>query len=154
MNWRIAIVCAGCAAVLAGAAVASHRLAAETTEATPLPSLLYREVATAMPPRATWTDARQSVAFHGEMHALLTMAAGKPQWRRVDIVDSAQPPQRRKSTRAQRTLPRGDEDVVEVQVRDRHGKRIRVQRVERERADDAYRARAYAPVRPFGFFRW
>ncbi|MGH6769597.1 MAG: hypothetical protein ACRECO_11320 [Xanthobacteraceae bacterium] len=168
MNWKLTLVTTGCVAVLAGAAVASHHLAAEkptperVTEQPPAPPL-FAQAATEAPARALWPRGK-AVAYNAEMHTLLTMAATPKAAAREAApeppahnarVQDAQPPREKTSRRAsRRNAHRRDTgrngstaragDTVEVEVRDRNGRRVRIERVERE-AIDPYRARAYAP---------
>jgi hypothetical protein len=154
MNWRLAFVATGCAAVLAGAAVASHRLSGEAPAAQRPPEPpLFAQAATGMPAQALWPRSG-AVAYNEEMHALLTMAAtpkvaaraAEPPPHRAH----AQDPRERSSRRTGRNRNRNsarDRDPVEIEVRDRNGRRVRIERVERE-AIDGYRARAYAPLPP------
>ena len=72
MNWRLVAITLGCACVLGlGAAIASHYIGRDTARQTPL----FVTTAQKTDPRPSWPPSGGSVAFNGEMIALLTMGA-------------------------------------------------------------------------------
>lgn len=145
MTPRFAVILIGC--TLAGAAGAAYHRAASppVASATVLPPLFMQAVAEA-PLSGPWPP-EQSVAFYQEMVALLTTAATiapapTAQVAAVASPEPAEPPQRRSAPTAnsepapQRPTvapPRGNDTIV---IRDRFGRPIRVERVDRRRYMD------------------
>lgn len=144
MNLRFAAMIAGCLLVGAGAA-AYHRAdgrpaapAALATERTPL----FMQAATGAPTSPSWPP-RASVAFYEETFALLTIAATP----RPAAAPAATPP-----------VVRNDSDTVEIVIRDRFGRPIRVERVDRRLLAGgrgyppphrSYGAQPYGPYGPY-----
>jgi hypothetical protein len=162
MNWKLTILAMGCMTIGVAGTLASRHLMADTPEATRQPPTppLFAQAATQTPTHALWPRG-EAVAYHADMRALLTMAATpkvaareaepEPPARNARTQE-AHPPRNTSSRRAHRNRNRGNapgRDTVEVEVRDRYGRRIRVERIEREAID---RYRAYAPSRRQGPF--
>lgn len=130
MNLRFAALIAGC--MLAGAAVAGyHRAENRTTAAAlagaaELPPPLFLQAATGAPTTAAWPP-NTSVAFYAEMFEQLRAATApqpRPQAPQLAARDGA--PQRPGVAPAQ-----ADNDTVEIVIRDRFGRPLRVERIDR-----------------------
>ena len=148
MTPRFAVILIGC--TLAGAAGAAyHRVASPPAASVPAMPPLFMQAVAEAPLSGAWPP-EQSVAFYQEMVALLTTAATvapAPTTARDAAAESpepraAEPPQRRGAPAAnsepapQRPTvapPRGNDTIV---IRDRFGRPIRVERVDRRRFMD------------------
>jgi hypothetical protein len=157
MTPRFAVILIGC--TLAGAAGAAYHRAASppVASATVVPPLFMQAVAEA-PLSGAWPP-EQSVAFYQEMVALLTTAATVRTAAREAAVESPEPrdattePLQRRGAPAANSEPapqrptvappRGNDTIV---IRDRFGRPIRVERVDRRRfMDPRMDPRAYPP---------
>ena len=172
MNLRFAAIITGCMLVGAGAA-AYHRVdgrsAAPAAELPPL----FMQAATGAPTSASWPPSG-SVAFYEEMFALLTPLRPGPTTQAVTTPVAARdgapqtPPVRVANTGAggeptpQRpgvTPQQDNNDTVEIVIRDRFGRPIRVERVDRRRLagsrgypppPGSYGSNPNAPYGPYG----
>ena len=166
MNLRFAAIVTGCMLVGAGATAyhrADGRLAAPAAALPPL----FMQAATGAPTSASWPPGG-SVAFYEEMFALLTIAAttraATPQAdttpvRAANVGTGGEPtPQRAGATPTQ-----DNNDTVEIVIRDRFGRPIRVERVDRRllaggrgyppAPNQFYGAHPYGPYGPYGPYR-
>ena len=137
MNLRFATLITGC--MLAGAAAAAYHRAevrpfALASRAAELPMPLFMQAATGAPTTAAWPPST-SIAFYDEMFALLHTGPA-PQTQRP------QAPARVATRPGGEPLPQGtggaptppgaaSNDTVEIVIRDRFGRPIRVERVDR-----------------------
>jgi hypothetical protein len=154
MDLRVVAMITGCMLIGAGAA-AYHRAdglfagssAALASAAPEVP--LFMQAAVSAPAPTAWPS-NGSVAFYDEMLALRSAIAATPtQTPRVATADTGSEP----------TPPRAgttpeNSDTVEVVIRDRFGRPIRVERVDRRRlagggANPPVRPRLYGP-QPYG----
>ena len=165
MNLRFVAIITGCMLVGAGAAAyhrADGRPAAPASLAADMPPL-FMQAATGAPTSASWPP-RGSVAFYEETFALLTTAATtrstatQAETTPVAARDGApETPQR-----AGVMPPLDNNDTVEVVIRDRFGRPIRVERVDRRRLaggraatppHQLYGPHPYGPYGPYGPYR-
>lgn len=166
MSLKFAAVLFSC--TLVGAAGAAyHRAAAPnaTASSDALPQPLFLQAAMETPPAATWPPSG-SVAFYEEMFALLTTTATArlaaraptpepPAARSLAASDPRASTEEPTPQRAGGTPPRGtNTNTVEVVIRDRFGRPVRVERVDRRRfaGPRGYPPpyRRYSPYGPYG----
>ncbi len=168
MNLRFATLITGC--MLAGAAAAAYHRAegrpfALASRAAELPMPLFMQAATGAPTTAAWPPST-SIAFYDEMFALLHTGPAPQTQRpqapaRVATAGAGGEPLPQGAGGAPTPPGAASNDTVEIVIRDRFGRPIRVERVDRrllagrgypQPPHRAYGPQPYGPYGPYGAY--